>query len=408
MLNAVLCRYGQQYQHAKQDQPGNEEPRDTYDFTADLSNAYGKDGLSTAEVIQLIVALIRDAPPPKKPRSPFGNRATPAKLAQYAIVSCQWQAIVERMIWQKISINKKGSLEQLREFTSGNSYRRAREGYIRHILWSPEINRRDLHAKTQGDDVRVQLLPDWYFQQCQSSILDLFKLLEAWKDRQTNLGLSLWLSDDDYLDVGDDEEIERQEWESLNIDQLWRTGQVPNFLHLTAYDIQNVSTLPYDTCFKLHEVRDSNVRPSAFFRLLSRFPHVQHVSSGQGRLVPRGALQALADQRQGISLSLPSICTDYSCRAEIVDHLSLVPESVETFTYSIFAQRELSINPAHNAANYLSSQGLDDFSIAFRTLSTRLRDLRLDGVRISSALFWPVAEEKVDTKSLYWPNMVTI
>lgn len=98
-------------------------------------------------------------------------------------------------------------------------------------------------------------------------------------------------------------------------------------------------------------------------------------------------------------------CTDYSCRAEVVDHLSLLPESVETFTYSISAQRELSINPARNAANYLSSQGLDDFSIAFRTLSTTLRELHLEDVRISSALFWPVAEEKVDTKYLYWPNL---
>lgn len=257
-----------------------------------------------AEVIQLIVALIRDAPPPKKPRSPFENRAKPAKLAQYAIVSRQWQAIVERMIWQQITINKKGSLEQLKEFTSGDSYRRAKAGYIRHILWSPEINRRDLHAKTQGDDdVRVQLLPDWYLQQCQSSILDLFELLDAWKDHQTNMELSLWLSDDDYLDVGDDEEIEQEEWESLNIDQLWRKGKVPNFLHLTTDDIQNMPTLPYIRCFRLHEVRDSNIRPSAFFRFLSRFPHVQHVSSGEGRFVPRGALQALADQRRGISLS---------------------------------------------------------------------------------------------------------
>jgi hypothetical protein len=261
-----------------------------------------------AEVITLIVALIRDALPPKKPRSPFGNCAKPLKLAQYAIVSRQWQAIVERMIWQQITINKKGSLQQLKGFTSSDSYRHARAGYIRHILWSPEINRRDLHTKTQGsDDVRVQLLPDYYSHQCQSSILDLFELLDAWKDNQTNMELSLWLSDDDYIDVGDDEEIEQEEWESLNIDQLWRKGKVPNSLHLTADGIQNVPILPYITCFRLHEVRDSNVRPSAFFRFLSRFPHVQHVSSGEGRFVPRGALQALADQRQGISLSHLSI-----------------------------------------------------------------------------------------------------
>ncbi|THC93334.1 hypothetical protein EYZ11_007190 [Aspergillus tanneri] len=72
----------------------------------------------------------------------------------------------------------------------------------------------------------------------------------------------------------------------------------------------------------------------------------------------------------------------------------------------VSAQREISLNPACYAANYLSLHGLDDFSIAFRTFSTRLRELHLEGVRISSALFWPVAEEEVNNvKSIYWPNL---
>jgi hypothetical protein len=78
---------------------------------------------------------------------------------------------------------------------------------------------------------------------------------------------------------------------------------------------------------------------------------------------------------------------------------------VDTFKYKIDYKREMSHNPGHNAANYLNPQGFDELSIGLRTLSMRLRKLKLKYVRISSALFWPGESENVDTTGLCWPNL---
>lgn len=68
--------------------------------------------------------------------------------------------------------------------------------------------------------------------------------------------------------------------------------------------------------------------------------------------------------------------------------------------------RELAYNPEVNAADYLFSTGLDSFSIALRNLSMRLRELRLDSVRISSSLFWPSPAEPTDTmRDPHWPKL---
>jgi hypothetical protein len=88
-----------------------------------------------------------------------------------------------------------------------------------------------------------------------------------------------------------------------------------------------------------------------------------------------------------------------------VDYLHYIPSSVEVFKYKIDYKREMSFNPAHNAANYLSRQGLDELSIGLRTLSMRLCRLKLKYVRISGALFWPGEAEAVDTAGLYWPRL---
>ncbi|KAL4783344.1 hypothetical protein BJX76DRAFT_368471 [Aspergillus varians] len=345
-----------------------------------------------AELNNLIVGFIRDAPPPKNQHTVFRGFVRPAKLAQYAAVSRQWQAIVERMIWREISIMKVGSLDQLKELTSVDPHRCARRGYIRRIIWSPEFKMGELSDQVRGDkSLRVQRLPDWYLRQFRRSLLALFQVLDTWKDRNTDLEFSPWLGGGEYIEIPDEDqaEIEYEEWVSLDLDRLWRKGEVAYSLHLTADEVEDIPSLPHITCFSLEDIGDTDVRPSTFFHLLTRFPHVRHVSGGESRWISPKALQALLDQRQ-----------------ELVDHLSLVPESEETFTYSIGCQREMAINPARNAANYISSQGLDELSIAFRTLSMRLRELHFDyGVRVSSALFWPVAEERVDKRSLYWPRL---
>lgn len=35
----------------------------------------------------------------------------------------------------------------------------------------------------------------------------------------------------------------------------------------------------------------------------------------------------------------------------------------------------------------------------------RLKEVHLEDVRVSSALFWPDTEEGIDKTTLYWPNL---
>ncbi|ODM15501.1 hypothetical protein SI65_09104 [Aspergillus cristatus] len=182
------------------------------------------------------------------------------------------------------------------------------------------------------------------------------------------MSLSLRLSDNDYLDP---EEIE-QEMESLTIDQLWKMSQIPHVLHFIASDFQKMPTLPFVKSFQLHDMK----RPQFDHQLSFVYSTVFHMSS--------------------MSL-LGSV--------EVTDSLPLVPESVEIFTYSIATHRELSLNPARDAANYLSPNGLDEFSSTFRTFSMQLREVHLENARVSSAFFWPETEEDIDKMTLYWPNL---
>lgn len=79
------------------------------------------------------------------------------------------------------------------------------------------------------------------------------------------MSLSLWLSDNDYLGIAD-EEIE-QEMESLTLDQLWKMSRMPHLLHLTANDFENIPTLPFIKSFRLYDYEGTTVRPSAFFHI---------------------------------------------------------------------------------------------------------------------------------------------
>lgn len=69
----------------------------------------------------------------------------------------------------------------------------------------------------------------------------------------------------------------------------------------------------------------------------------------------------------------------------------------------------MSWTPVEDAANYLSARGLDELSIAFRTLSMRLRFLHLTNVRVNSELFWASPEEEgVIIDTLHWPVLEVI
>ncbi|KAI9932457.1 hypothetical protein ASPWEDRAFT_166111 [Aspergillus wentii DTO 134E9] len=315
---------------------------------------------------------------------------TRIKIADYATISRQWQAAVEAILWNRIKLlygNHGDALEKLHQFTSGTADRRARAGYIRTLVWSPEINWGDLLDETGSDHAAyANRVHGFYHDQFCASLKDVFNMLDSWKDRQSNLELSLWVSDNDLLDPGN-EAIEDEEMASLTTTDLWTRGQIPHSLHLTEDDIQDLPTLPFVRSFTVHDSGMTTVSPSAFFGILSRCPHVKHVAAGEGDFIPKSALLGLREQRQ-----------------DVVKYLPLIPESVDTLTYELSSQRELAPNPMSNAGNYLSNN-LDNFSIAFRMLSMRLRELRLHDVRISSSFFWPCEYENASPADQYWPNL---
>lgn len=267
-----------------------------------------------SDVINIIITIIRDTPPPTEKCSVVRNDEC-AKLAPYATVSRQWQAIVERIIWQRqLRIDYAGGwLAQLKAFTSGTPDRRARVGYIRRLLWQPEINWAELREKAVADGAyNAQIYSEQHDRQCQASLHDLFELLHAWKDRQANIELSLWFRDHIYARVEDDvRNITQEQWESLDYYQLWKTGNAIHQVYLTAEDIQKLPTLPQVTSLTLLHIENTILRPLSFFHILSRLPHVRHISGGEGGLLQPRALRVLADQRQGTVITF--------CHVDIVD-----------------------------------------------------------------------------------------
>ncbi|KAL3456431.1 hypothetical protein BJX64DRAFT_296675 [Aspergillus heterothallicus] len=333
-----------------------------------------------AEIIQLIVEFLRDFPAPKD------DPNQKHYIAPYALISRQWQAVVERIIWHQVTIKgTEFSLELLKQLTSGDAHRCARVGYMRHLVWlaaDPVSWKRWLEAR-DGNPSRQY--SDWYDEQFSDALQRLFKLLDGWRDQETSLELSLRISGH----WVQRHEPSGEEWPTVTLEQVWRRGLEPYPPHLSDDALSHLPALPYITSFRVHDAWICSNRPSTFLGLLSRFPRVRYVCGGEGHGIPPQAHRALLDQRQ-----------------ELSDGLSLVPESVEMFEYKISNRRELSYSPEYAAANYLNSQGLDELSIAFRSFSTRLRKMKLEFVRISSALFWPSAGgEELDTACMNWPKL---
>ncbi|KAL2785280.1 hypothetical protein BJX66DRAFT_343236 [Aspergillus keveii] len=343
-----------------------------------------------AEIIQQIVEYIQ-----RSEETRFHPYKT-CKILPYVAVSRQWQVAVERLLWQEIQIYNKPSFADLKNWTSGDPHRRARVGYIRHLTClPPDLGWYDWNEKDREDDhiKRADLYAAWYDEQYHKYLRDLFEVLDGWKDRKESMELTLRLSGDDQIEhephTGDDDESNHEFWKDMVFEQFWRKGFMNYPPRLTERLVRDLPILPYITSFRVHDADVSDHRPSAFCLLLTRFPNLRKVYGGEYGYILNGALPALVGQRQ-----------------DLTNHLSLVPESVEKFKYEIDSVREMAYNPATDAANYLNSNGLDELSIGFRSLSTRLRKLKLEHVRISSALFWPgVGEEDYDTASLYWPKL---
>jgi hypothetical protein len=136
--------------------------------------------------------------------------------------------------------------------------------------------------------------------------MELFALLDSWRDMKANTGmeLALYLGRNAFIDLPDEVQWALQpsvaELATLSIDQLWHRALIPHHLHLSPASVQALPMLPYITCFGLHEPDDNDVSPSVFLGLLSRLPNVKRVYGGEGHAIPGGAWKALVEQRQGM------------------------------------------------------------------------------------------------------------
>ncbi|KAF7118654.1 hypothetical protein CNMCM5793_008192 [Aspergillus hiratsukae] len=321
-----------------------------------------------------------------------------ASLARHTVVSRRWQAILEPMIWKYISVLRPYALIWLEAYTSGKQHRIARIKWVRRILWAPYVNfalaERLSEAMEDYPMALACVLLYLYHRLYRQAFADMFHILSRWESTCDNLMIELDL-------FGEHLESPRLpvpvwSWDASEgaVALLWRAQVITHLAHLTK---QDASAYPI-----LHSVRSPSLedsvspksfkipmRPSAFFQLLSRLPNVRRVSAGESASIPPFALVALREERH-----------------QLAHCLSLVPPAVEEFEYEIAPQREMSWTPVEDAASYLSFRGLDEVSIALRTLSMRLKVLHLSNVRINSELFWPSAEEdNVIGDALHWPML---
>ncbi|KAF4215052.1 hypothetical protein CNMCM5878_008511 [Aspergillus fumigatiaffinis] len=319
----------------------------------------------------------------------------PEGLARYTVVSRRWQAILEPMIWEMIVLLKPDSLTRLEKYTSGKPHRMARVKWVRQILWEPyisfELAERIREAMKNHPMALACVLAYQYYSLYRQAFADIFRALSRWESicEESMLELSLIVDYSVSLELS----IRGWNWdyEDATVEDLWRMDLIVHLVHLTTQDasaypiLHNVRSLSLGTAM-------TNMRPSAFFQLLSRLPNVRCVSTGESFFIEPFELRALREERQLLVRCLP-----------------LVPPSVEEFEYEIAREREMSWTPVEDAANYLSVRGLDELSIAFRTLSMRLRFLHLTGVRVNSELFWASPEEEgVIVDALHWPLLEVI
>ncbi|KAE8151452.1 hypothetical protein BDV25DRAFT_171472 [Aspergillus avenaceus] len=321
----------------------------------------------------------------------------PTKLAQYSIVSRRWQASVERAIWDQITLNcsNSHSIKDLVRLTSGSVERHARVGYIRRILFRPdtscqwpEVDALSDTSSTDENELQAKVLPRKHARQCLRELKELFKLLHFWRSQNYHISLSIWAPDGEFLDIRENEDLSNHFIASLNTQQLLQYGQIPHWVAFDHGDVGNLPTLPSIKRLKIEDIDHSTFRPSAMCHLVSLLPEVKQLSLGENGSVQGAALEGLRELRQ-----------------ELIEHLHLIPQSVEKFSYELEAYRELSLNPSCNAANYLSPDGLDELSIGLRNLSMRLHKLDLLFLRVNSSLFWPSPEEDIHTSTLHWPYL---
>ncbi|RDW86521.1 uncharacterized protein DSM5745_03163 [Aspergillus mulundensis] len=332
------------------------------------------------------------------PNNPSGPRELAKEwrslqLAPYSVVSRQWQAVVERHIWRKIVLRRRDSVKDFEALmTDETSCHRAK--YIRQILWDPALqgetqdHRREYEAEERS---MVKTHDEWrtfYQRKWLEPLQKLFKILCSWDENHPGIQLSIASGREEYYRYGPYHEL-LDDPRTLTIDQFFKLeGRLmPYLMRLTEDALDGFPRPSCVTTLVLHDFITSTVRPETFVMLSQCLPRVREVRFGEGTAIPQGILVALREQRQGATKYLP-----------------MLPEFVESLVYQVPFIREFADNPFINAVDYSTTAGLDDFSIALRGLSMRLRSLVLSGVRINSSLFWPSPEENNPIEP-YWPKL---
>lgn len=233
------------------------------------------------EIINLIVLYLREEPTPVDKQyanpDPKSYRYVdlppvwhPYNLAQYSVVSRQWQGIVEPIIWKRVCLQGSPGALKLVTYTTGDDFRCARVGYIRHILWRPFFtlpNVTDPIYHTKSNDP----LFEWYDNQYRSELRTLFLVLESLGDQHP--GLELILCD---LSPYSRYVVRNTESPSLRDLMLRWSGALPACLRA-----KHIEDFPSPTCVRsLRVLRTggSFVMLSSHGLILERLPNVSHAS----------------------------------------------------------------------------------------------------------------------------------
>ncbi|GFG23715.1 hypothetical protein IFM61606_03603 [Aspergillus udagawae] len=352
-------------------------------------------GSLPTELLTIVLHHLNDKVHARNAASHLPERWWSGCLARYTVVSRRWQAILERMIWKKTVLRKSNALERLEKYTSGKPHRMARVKWVRQILWeahvSFELAQRLREAMKIHPMALACILPYQYYSLYRQIFAGIFRILSRWESICDESMIELFLIVDHSVYLESSIREWNWDYEDATVEDLWRMGLIAHLVHLTTQDAAAYPTLHNVRSLSL-ETAITNMRPSAFFQLLSRLPNVRRVSAGESFFIEPFALRALREERQMLVHCLP-----------------LVSPSVEEFEYAIALEREMSETPVDDAANYFSVRGLDELSIAFRTLSMRLRVLHLTNVRVNCELFWASPEEdRVDVDTLHWPVLEVI
>ena len=331
----------------------------------------------------------------------------PSNLAQYSVISRQWQGSVEPLIWKRICLLGPMQVFHLFRYTTGDDYRCARVGYIRHISWQPCIVLPDKTDPIFHTNSNHPIL-ERYDNQYHNELRHLFLVLHIWGKRNPGLELVLYHRSPEYKAFRP----------SIPQDSSLRETMFSHSKALPAcLTEKHLEDFPSPSCVRSIDLLGTwadAVLLSSFRLIFKYLPNVRHGSVhdliyisdylGEIRLLLRQGMTLLS------SISFRDCCelTDVLLHLEMIDFIHHVPQSVESLDLSVEGGREWSRRLHEDEVyrrrlTYLDHNGLDLLSIGLHTLSMRLRALTLSHMRISKALFWPSAESS--TNASYWPNL---